>query len=320
MAISAYKREEKAWVRKYDLETGLDEISVFLLMRRNCMCSERPASCDTRMLDTRMRVATSLVGVLAFSSSFSSSECGGTCIQPHGSGRAELPHENQDSACVLSDCGFYCCSYPGDSALAENHCVHLKERLLDNNSFDGDNTGRVAMLKCIDRDEPQPSCCEIFHLSSNKLDLDAEVVVMGSGDNDDRATNETIGLFSAVEPCVAFNMLSVTGFGADSTLNEWQTNNLLLIRQPRCGNEQFACDATLSILRLASDRIERLPVQVGRRSLPQSAPRHDAQQIPLPPLSPSAPTPRGFAGACLACPIPAYLGRDGRFGGSAHAR
>ena len=270
-----------------------------------------------------MRVSASLVGVLASSAAaFSSSECGGgMCNKPHGSGRAELPHENQDSACVLSDCGLYCCSYPGDSALAENHCVHLKERLLDNDSFDGDNTGRVAMLKCIDRDEPQPSCCEIFHLSSNKLDLDAEVVVMGSGDNDDRATNETIGLFSAVElSAVAFNMLSVTGFGADSTLNEWQTNNLLLIRQPRCGAEQFACDATLSILRLASDRIERLPVQVGRRSLPQSAPRHDAQPIPLPPSLPPAPTPREFAGACLTCPIPAYMGRDGRFGGSAHAR
>ena len=231
-----------------------------------------------------MRVSASLVGVLASSAAaFSSSECGGTCSQPHGSGRAELPHENQDSACVLSDCG-YCCSYPGDSALAENHCVHLKERLLDDNSFDGDNTGRVAMLKCIDRDEPQPSCCEIFHLPSNKLDLDAEVVVIGSGDNDDRATNETIGLFSAVEVGVAVNML-FTGFGADSTLNEWQTNNLLLICQPRCGVEQFTGDATLSILRLASDRIERLPVQVGRRSLPQSAPRHDAQPTPSLPLS-----------------------------------
>ena len=244
-----------------------------------------------------MRVSASLVGVLASSAAaFSSSECGGTCSHPHGSGRAELPHENQDSACVLSDCGLYCCSYPGGSALAENHCVHLKARLLDNDSFDGDNTGRVAMLKYVDRDKLQPSCCEIFHPSSNKLDLDAEVVVMGSGDNDDRATNETIGLFSAVEPsAVAFNMRSVTGFGADSTLNEWQTNNLLLIRQPRCGTEQFACDATLSILRLAGDRIERLPVQVGRRSLPQSAPRHDAQPTPLPPSLPPAPTPRGFA-------------------------
>ena len=54
-----------------------------------------------------MRVSASLVGVLASSAAaFSSSECDGTCSHPHGSGRAELPHENQDSACVLSDCGY----------------------------------------------------------------------------------------------------------------------------------------------------------------------------------------------------------------------
>jgi len=120
-----------------------------------------------------------------------------------------------------------------DSVTSENHCPHLKARLLEKaskvliaNGFDGDTTGRVAQIKCLDRHESQPSYWEMFDLASNKLDLDSEVVVMGNGDG---STDETIGLLSAVEPGVAV-MLSVTGFGADSTLTEWQTNNLL--RQP----------------------------------------------------------------------------------------
>ena len=121
-----------------------------------------------------------------------------------------------------------------DGVTEENHCAHLVQRLkaqaavaLRRNGQPHDNIeGRIASLKCLDNPGGQPSYWEMFNTSSHSSLIESEVVVMGNGDG---ATDATVGQLASIEEGVAV-MLSVTGFGDDSVLTQWETDQLL--RQP----------------------------------------------------------------------------------------
>ena len=121
-----------------------------------------------------------------------------------------------------------------DGVTEENHCAHLRQRLLAQaavalrrNGQPHDNIeGRIASLKCLDNPGGQPSYWEMFNTSSHSSLIESEVVVMGNGDG---ATDATVGQLASIEEGVAV-MLSVTGFCDDTVLTQWETDQLL--RQP----------------------------------------------------------------------------------------
>ena len=119
-----------------------------------------------------------------------------------------------------------------DGVTEENHCAHLVQRLkaqaavaLRRNGQPHDNIeGRIASLKCLDNPGGQPSYWEMFNTSSHSSLIESEVVVMGNGDG---ATDATVGQLASIEEGVA---VMLSGFGDDSVLTQWETDQLL--RQP----------------------------------------------------------------------------------------